>query len=71
MVKYAWGMKEYAVWGKCPQSPDEETLLLTRLTSLKAAKRGEKTLIEKHGCFETRIQTIDFTKDLAESFRKL
>jgi hypothetical protein len=61
--------KEYAIWGKCEKSGHEETLLASQIKTLAGAQRGEKLLQEKYGCYDTRIQTLDFSSDLAETWR--
>ena len=57
-------MKEYSIWGKSPKNPIHENLLVSQykdnfIHDLKIAKKIEKALIEKHGCFETRIHELD------------
>ena len=52
---------EYAIWGKSPKNIDNEYLLVTEIPTKDKAKEIEQKLINNWGCFETRIQEIDFS----------
>lgn len=56
--------KEYVIWGKSPKNPIHEDLLISQyknksIHDFDLAKKLEKTLIENHNCFDTRIQVLD------------
>ena len=61
-------MKEYVIWGKSPENPTLENLLVSEragLTSLAHAKQVLNLLESKHGCFDCRIQTLDLSEPLS------
>ena len=61
---------EYAIWGKSPKNIDNEYLLVTKIPTKDKAKEIEQKLINNWGCFETRIQEIDFSGNVTEDFIK-
>ena len=52
---------EYSIWGKSPKNINNEDLLVTKIPTKDKAKEIEQKLINNWGCFETRIQEIDFS----------
>jgi len=61
---------EYAIWGKSPKNINNEDLLATEILTKDKAKEIEQKLINNWGCFETRIQEIDFSGNFTEDFIK-
>ena len=60
-------MKEYIIWGKSSKNPVHENILLDayknqNIHDLKLAQKLEKLLIDKYGCFDTRIQEFDLNQ---------
>ncbi len=66
--------KEYAIWGK-PPNQTEETLLLAQpqgrpITDPEEAKMFMDVLVQKHGCTDCRIQTIDMENPDMSGFER-
>ena len=61
---------EYIIFGKSNKNPKIEGVLLSQINSLEKAKELEALLIDKHGCFETRIQILDWDTNINHAFIK-
>jgi hypothetical protein len=59
---------EYVIWGKSSKNPIHENVLVSEIDTLSQANKIQKVLIDKHGCFDTRLQRIDFKQDINNMF---
>ena len=59
---------EYVIWGKSSKNPIHESILFSDIDTLSKAKKIEQILINNHGCFDTRLQKIDFKQDINNMF---
>ena len=58
--------KEFVIWGIAPSKKHEELLVssVSYIKSMADAKKYCDILEKKHGCTNTRVQVIDFSKPL-------
>jgi len=68
---------EYIIYGKSNKNPNDEDILLaeingSKIHSLELAQKLESILINKYGCFDTRIHKFDWSKpmDITQEFVK-
>jgi hypothetical protein len=52
---------EYVIWGKCPESPDDEIVLISNAGSMARAQAVMNALSLRHGCFDMRVQVLDLS----------
>jgi hypothetical protein len=63
---------EYIIYGKSNKNPKYEDILLSEIQTLELAQKLESILINKYGCFDTRIHKFDWNKpmDITQEFVK-
>ncbi len=66
---------EYIIYGKSSKNPNDEDILLaeingSKIHSLELAQKLESMLINKYGCFETRIHKFDWDMNINQEFIK-
>ena len=60
---------EYVIWGKSAKSNHADAILYTQAKDMAHATRVMEALAKDHGCYEMRVQTIDFSRDISDDWR--
>jgi hypothetical protein len=60
-------MTEYVIWGKCGSDQDEQ-VLVSNAGTMDRAEAAIKTLADKHGCYDMRIQVLDLSQPVEALF---